>query len=169
MVNVWRAVAAFLAAAGAALGGGSTPAASTHTPVAGYQWPLHPKPAVLRPFDAPPHPWSAGHRGVDLAAAVGRPVFAAGAGRVSFSGVIAGRGVIAIQHPDGRRTTYEPVTDRDPEGTAEAAGDRIGSLAPGDHCGDTPCLHWGLLVGPDDYRDPLLLLEFRPVRLLPLG
>jgi len=176
MTKVWRAVAAFLAAAGAALGGGSptapggpASAPSGPAPATGFEWPLHPEPAVLRPFEAPPHPWSPGHRGVDLAAAVGQPVFAAGPGTVSFSGVIAGRGVIAIQHADGRRTTYEPVADRDPRGTAETRGARIGTVAAGTHCGPRPCLHWGLLVGPDDYRDPLSLLEFRPVRLLPLG
>ncbi|MBB2892401.1 M23 family metallopeptidase [Flexivirga oryzae] len=171
MSNVWRAVAAFVAAAGAALGGGSAapPVSLDPTPADGFRWPLHPKPQVLRPFEAPPQPWAAGHRGADLAGSVGQPVLAAGAGTVSFSGVIAGRGVIAVQHAGGRRTTYEPVTDRDPTGTVEAAGDRIATLAAGDHCGDRPCLHWGLLVGPNNYRDPLSLLEFRPVRLLPLG
>lgn len=141
----------------------------TLAPASGFVWPLDPRPEVLRGFEAPPQPWAAGHRGVDLRGSPGQAVRAAGAGTVSFSGVIAGRGVIAIQHPDGRRTTYEPVGERDPAGTVEHPGDRIGTLDEGAHCGDTPCLHWGLLVGPDDYRDPLSLLLFRQVRLLPLG
>lgn len=139
------------------------------TPAGGFVWPLDPQPTVVHPFDAPPQPWAPGHRGVDLAGSAGQPVRAAGAGTVAFSGVIAGRGVIAIQHPDGKRTTYEPVDDRDPEGTVEAPGDLIGSLMTGGHCGGTPCLHWGLLVGKDTYRDPLTLLEIQRVRLLPLG
>ena len=154
---------AFLAAVLAAFGGGGA------APADEFVWPLRPRPAVVRPFDAPPQPWAAGHRGVDLQGTAGQAVLAAGAGTVSFSGVIAGRGVLAIQHADGRRTTYQPVDDRDPKGTIERPGDRIGSLAEGGHCGATPCLHWGLLVGADAYQDPLTLLEDRRVRLLPLG
>ncbi|RNI24327.1 M23 family metallopeptidase [Flexivirga caeni] len=170
MRNVWRAVAAFVMAASGAFGGGAAgPGSSTTAPATGFGWPLQPKPAVLRGFEPPPQPWAAGHRGVDLSATVGQPVLAAGAGTVSFSGVIAGRGVLAIQHADGRRTTYEPVTDRDPKGTVESRGDRLGSVEAGTHCGSQPCLHWGLLVGPDEYRDPLKLVEVRRVRLLPLG
>ncbi|NNG39748.1 M23 family metallopeptidase [Flexivirga sp. ID2601S] len=139
-------------------------------PVGGFTWPLWPQPAVARPFDAPPAPWAAGHRGVDLLGAPGRPVLAAGAGRVSFSGVIAGRGVVTVQHANGRRTTYEPLDARDAVGTVVRAGDQIGTLAStGSHCAPRSCLHWGLLVGPEDYRDPLTLLGFRRPRLLPLG
>lgn len=164
MTTGWQGVVAFVGAVLTALSGPGEPA-----PVDHYGWPLHPQPPVVHPFDAPPQPWAAGHRGVDLQGRTGQPVLAAGAGRVSFSGVIAGRGVVAIQHADGRRTTYEPVDDRDPEGTVEQRGDRIGSLAAGGHCGATPCLHWGLLVGKDAYRDPLTLVQERRVRLLPLG
>lgn len=167
MTNGWHGVMAFLSAALAALGGFT--GVGKPAPVGAFVWPLHPQPTVVRPFEVPPQPWAAGHRGVDLAGTAGQPVLAAGAGTVSFSGVIAGRGVIAIQHADGRRTTYEPVDDRDPKGTVELPGDRIGGLAAGGHCGATPCLHWGLLVGKDDYRDPLTLVENRRVRLLPLG
>ncbi|WP_460599524.1 M23 family metallopeptidase [Flexivirga lutea] len=164
MTTGWPGVIAFASAVAAAFGGSAQPA-----PTGTFGWPLRPRPAVVHPFDAPPEPWAAGHRGVDLQGTQGQPVLAAGAGTVSFSGVIAGRGVVAIQHPDGRRTTYEPVDDRDPKGTVEARGEPIGSLAAGGHCGTTPCLHWGLLVGADAYRDPLTLVEDRRVRLLPLG
>lgn len=155
---------ALVSAALAAFTGMGSPA-----PVGDYGWPLDPEPAVVHPFKAPPQPWAAGHRGVDLQGKAGQQVLAAGAGTVAFSGVIAGRGVIAIQHADGRRTTYEPVDDRDPRGTVESRGDPIGSLATGGHCGSTPCLHWGLLVDKDAYRDPLTLVQNRRVRLLPLG
>lgn len=164
MTKTWSTVLSAVGAVLAALGGFTEPA-----PTGDFVWPLDPQPAVVHPFQAPPQPWAAGHRGVDLAGAEGQPVRAAGAGTVSFSGVIAGRGVIAIQHPDGRRTTYEPVDHRDPKGTVESPGDTIGSLAAGGHCGRSPCLHWGLLVGKDAYRDPLTLVENRRVRLLPLG
>src|SRR5271168_5563818 len=43
-------------------------------------WPLRPRPAVVRTFDAPAPDWNRGHRGVDLAGKPGQPVYAAGAG-----------------------------------------------------------------------------------------
>src|SRR6185369_7063201 len=73
-------------------------------------WPLRPRPAVLRAFDAPSPNWQRGHRGVDLAAVPGQPVYAAGQGTVVFAGDLAGRPVVSVAHPGGLRTTYEPVT-----------------------------------------------------------
>jgi murein DD-endopeptidase MepM/ murein hydrolase activator NlpD len=134
-----------------------------------FDWPLSPRPAVLRPFDRPLDQWSPGHRGVDLLAAVGQAVLSAGEGIVSFSGVLAGRGVLTVQHSGGLRTTYEPLDERLTSGTLVHRGTRIGILSavPG-HCMPRGCLHWGAISG-QDYRDPLSLLSFgRPI-LLPLG
>jgi murein DD-endopeptidase MepM/ murein hydrolase activator NlpD len=126
---------------------------------------------VVRRFDPPPRPWMSGHRGVDLAAAPGSTVRAAGAGTVAHAGRIAGRGVVSVQHPDGLRTTYEPV-DVDPAlvvGVPVAAGEPIGTLATGHPgCPSAACLHWGLRRGPE-YLDPLALLGLGRVRLLPLS
>src|SRR5512143_1009667 len=60
----------------------------------GYGWPLSPDPRVIRPYAPGPQVWSPGHRGVDLAASVGSPLLAAGAGVVSFAGPVAGRAVV---------------------------------------------------------------------------
>jgi len=130
---------------------------------------LSPLPTVLHPFEQPVNQWSPGHRGVDLAAAVGRPVLSAAEGVVAFSGVVAGRGVMTIGHPGGVSTTYEPVDQRLPAGTAVHRGARIGVLAPtAGHCMPRTCLHWGARSA-SGYLDPLSLLGFgRPV-LLPLG
>ncbi|MEU5878224.1 peptidoglycan DD-metalloendopeptidase family protein [Spirillospora sp. NPDC047279] len=133
---------------------------------ASWRWPLGPPaPRVIRGFSPPPAPWAAGHRGVDLAARPGQPVYAAGPGRVSYTGVLAGRGVVAITHGP-LRTTYLPVRSAVPKGRRVAAGTRIGFVqdVPG-HCPAT-CLHWGLLKGRT-YLDPLTLVRPR-VRLLPL-
>jgi murein DD-endopeptidase MepM/ murein hydrolase activator NlpD len=130
-------------------------------------------PAVARRFQPPPTLWGAGHRGVDLLAGVGQPVLAAGAGVVSFSGVIAGQGVLTVQHAGGLRTTYQPVTERLAVGTQVAAGQQVGAVdgTPG-HCAPRTCLHWGLLSGTgatSTYLDPLSLLglDLSPPVLLP--
>ncbi len=82
--------------------------------------------------------------------------------------MLAGRGVVVVDHGD-TRTTYEPV-DRRPSrsGTVVGAGDRIGRLErSGSHCFPRACLHWGWLRG-ETYLDPLDLVGGGPVRLLPL-
>ena len=123
---------------------------------------------VLRPFQPPPTPYSAGHRGVDLGTPPGAEVLAAGAGLVTFAGTVAGRGVVVIAHPDGIRTEYEPVRAFVAAGQAVARGRPIGRVS-GQHGAWPPgrCLHWGARRG-DVYLDPLLLLRpLGPVRLLP--
>jgi len=132
-----------------------------------YAWPVSP-PRVVRPFDPPPRPWLAGHRGVDLASAPGVEVLAAGAGTVVFVGSVGGRGVVSVAHPGGLRTTYEPVTATVAVGDRLTPGDPIGRLEAGHAgCPVAACLHWGLLQG-DVYLDPLALLGLGRVRLLPL-
>ncbi|MEV5753611.1 peptidoglycan DD-metalloendopeptidase family protein [Actinoallomurus sp. NPDC052308] len=132
----------------------------------GWQWPLRPPPRVVRGFDPPAHPWESGHRGVDLATPPGRPVFAAGPGRVAFARDLAGRGVVTIVH-GALRTTYLPVRPTVRAGQVVPAGARIGVVeAILGHCGQDGCLHWGLLRG-DSYLDPLSVLGLGPVRLLP--
>ena len=158
------------AAADGATGTSTSTVAIAWAPVRGaFGWPLSPRPAVLRPFDQPRDQYSPGHRGVDLLAAVGQPVLSAGDGIVAFSGVVAGRGVLTVQHSDGIRTTYEPVDERLASGTLVRRGTPVGVLSDGPgHCLPLHCLHWGAISG-ETYRDPLSLLGFgRPV-LLPLG
>jgi murein DD-endopeptidase MepM/ murein hydrolase activator NlpD len=123
---------------------------------------------VVRRFDPPPRPWLPGHRGADLAAPPATVIRAAGAGTVTYAGVLAGRGVVSVAHPDGLRTTYEPLTVTVRLGDAVAAGGALGTLAPGHPgCRQAACLHWGLRRG-DRYLDPLALLGLGQVRLLPL-
>jgi murein DD-endopeptidase MepM/ murein hydrolase activator NlpD len=134
-----------------------------------YGWPLSGTPTVDRGFQPPRTAWGSGHRGVDLRAAPGAPVLAAGPGRVSYAGLLAGRGVVAVVHAGGLRTTYEPVTATVHVGETVARGDVLGVLADG-HAScraGVACLHWGLLRG-DTYLDPLVLLGGHDVRLLPL-
>ena len=93
---------------------------------------------------------------------------AAGAGVVAFAGPVAGRGVVSISHPDGIRTTYEPVSAVVGAGERVAAGQVIGTLQPGHpSCSPATCLHWGARLGDGSYLDPMGLLTGLRVRLLP--
>jgi murein DD-endopeptidase MepM/ murein hydrolase activator NlpD len=136
-------------------------------------WPLRPRPAVLRIFDAPSPNWKPGHRGVDLAGAPGQPVYAGGPGTVVFAGELAGRPLVSIAHPGGLRTSYEPVRPTVRSGQLVDTGDQLGTLEAGHAgCPAGACLHWGAMWGAAsraDYVDPLGLLASTPIRLKPLG
>jgi murein DD-endopeptidase MepM/ murein hydrolase activator NlpD len=134
-----------------------------------WQWPLVPRPAVLRDFDPPPKPWLSGHRGVDLESpSDGVQVTSPAAGTVSFVGVVVDRPVITIDHGNGLRSSFEPVESTLTAGSLVAAGQPIGTLLPG-HCAPTSCVHWGVRRG-DDYVNPLqFVMDLRPSILLPLA
>ena len=135
---------------------------------AGWRWPLDPPVAVVAGFAAPAGPFAPGHRGVDLAGHVGEPVSSAAAGVVAFAGVVAGRGVVSVDHPGGLRTSYEPVTPTVAQGDQVGAGAVLGRLeAVGSHCPPSACLHWGLRRG-ETYLDPRSMLGAVRVRLLPV-
>lgn len=125
-------------------------------------------PLVLVPFRAPTTRYGPGHRGVDLRLAVGGQVLAAGAGLVTHAGPVAGRGTVTVQHPDGLRTTYEPVTATVHVGQTVTAGQPIGVLQAGHTpCAPASCLHWGAKLPDDSYLDPMGLIDGLEVRLLP--
>ncbi len=134
----------------------------------GYGWPLLPPPAVLAPFGAPEDPFGPGHRGVDLAGAIGQPVLAARGGTVAFAGPVAGHGVVSVQHDDGLRTTYEPLVPSVRGGDVVSAGTVLGTLVSGHRGCSSPCLHWGVRRDRLEYLDPLVLLRPLRVRLLPV-
>ncbi|WP_082812472.1 M23 family metallopeptidase [Cellulomonas timonensis] len=123
---------------------------------------------VLRAFERPPAAWAAGHRGVDLAASTGEQVRAPADGTVAFVGLVVDRRVLAIAHPDGRRSTLEPVASDLSPGAVVRQGDAVGHVEPGaGHCAPLSCVHWGVREG-EAYLDPLTLIEGGgPVVLLP--
>lgn len=111
--------------------------------------------------------YASGHRGVDLRAAVGDHIRAPAPGVVHFAGRVAGVGTVSIDHGNGWRTTYQPVTAQVRQGQVVAVGEVLGTLAAG-HCSASACLHWGLTDGTD-YADPMSFLAIRAVRLVPDG
>ena len=145
------------------------------------------RPRVIHPFEKPAQRWSAGHRGVDLAVPENdRRVYAPAPGKVVFSGTVVNRKVLVIAHPDGRRSTFEPMNETLPVGTTVTAGDVIGTVA--DAAGgngeqsyrrcSAPCLYWGVRQGgarrdgsgkTAEYINPMSLLGSKePSILLPV-
>ncbi|MEU6545302.1 M23 family metallopeptidase [Streptomyces sp. NPDC046859] len=153
----------------------AAPAADPEVPRLGRTWPVGSRPPVLRAWEPPATAYGRGHRGVDLSAPVGTPARAVAAGRVSYAGRVAGRGVVSVElagtGDPPLRTTYEPVRASVGKGEEVTAGDVVGTVEPaGSHCA-TACLHWGLRRG-DGYLNPLSLLPpwllHGPSRLLPV-
>ena len=146
---------------------GDAPASSPARVHDGWTWPVPTPIRVVSPFRAPPTPYSAGHRGIDLLVEPAAPVVAAAPGTVSFAGMVAGRGVIAIDHGDGVVSAIEPVAASAAQGDAVSAGDVIGTVTQGGHCtGD--CVHFGVRVH-GEYVSPFLFLGGLPrAVLLPL-
>jgi murein DD-endopeptidase MepM/ murein hydrolase activator NlpD len=133
-----------------------------------FTWPLVPAPKVTRPFEAPASDYGPGHRGVDLAATPGQPALASGEGVVVFAGLVAGFGVVSIDHDGGLRTTYEPVTATVTVGTRVYRGQPVGTVNSGHPgCPVVACLHWGVRHD-GDYLDPVALIRTESViRLKP--
>lgn len=143
------------------------------TPVGDWVWPLSPRPAVVNGFWVGPAPWSPGHRGVDLATVPRAVVRAPAEGVVRFAGVVAGRGVLTIDHGGGAVSSFEPVSSTLRPGTTVRRGEAVAVVTPPPsgrtHCFPQTCLHWG--VRQDGvYVDPLTYLAAHgPAVLLPLG
>lgn len=147
------------------------------------------RPRVVHPFEKPAQRWSAGHRGVDLAVPENdRHVYAPAPGKVVFSGTVVNRKVLVLAHPDGRRSTFEPMDEALPVGTTVAAGEVIGTVATPDSVGGngerpyrrctTACLYWSVRQGgargdgsgkDAGYINPMSLLGSKePSILLPV-
>jgi murein DD-endopeptidase MepM/ murein hydrolase activator NlpD len=157
-------------ASGSASSSTPAPRAAVQTPTGKWNWPLLPRPGVIRGFQVGPARWSAGHRGVDLAAWSGAAVHAPADGVVLFAGVLAGRAVLSIDHGGGLISSFEPAASRFPIGTPVKRGEVVAAVAPGPtHCLPTVCLHWGVRKN-GRYIDPLPLLLGRlgPAVLLPM-
>ncbi len=160
----------------AATTAGTEPAPGPAVPTIGRTWPVASRPSILRGWEPPASPYARGHRGVDLAAPAAAPVRAVAAGRVSFAGRVAGKGVVSVEltgtGDPPLRTTYEPVRATVTQGDDVEAGEVVGTVeATGSHCAGT-CVHWGLRRG-ETYLDPLALLppwllHRGPSRLLPV-
>lgn len=133
-----------------------------------WLWPLDPPHRIMRGFEAPATPYTAGHRGIDIVAASAQRVYAPDAAVVHFSGTVVDRPVITLETADGVLISMEPVSGSLPVGLGVSAGEGVGVVATGGHC-SAACLHFGVRVH-GRYVSPLLYLGgVQRAVLLPLS
>ncbi len=137
------------------------------TPCASWMsWPVE-NPVVVQKFDSPAQPWLPGHRGVDVRALPGEPLYAPERGRISFAGKVAGKDVVVISHAYGLRSTFEPATTTLPVGHKVTRGEEFATRSSGisDHCREN-CLQWGVKRGKNQYVNPERLTVMTRITLL---
>jgi murein DD-endopeptidase MepM/ murein hydrolase activator NlpD len=127
---------------------------------------------VIRGFDPPSSPYGSGHRGIDIATAVGTLVRAPAPGVVSFAGNVGGHLFVTTNHGGGLLSTCSFLSGLlVHKGDTVAAGQAVALSGTG-HPGDTtPNVHLGVRLS-GQYVDPLDYLGAASVvgliRLAPL-
>jgi murein DD-endopeptidase MepM/ murein hydrolase activator NlpD len=125
-------------------------------PVPAWTWPV--QGPLVAGFDPPDSPYGAGHRGIDIAAAVGTVVLAPEAGVISFAGPVGGRLFVSIDHGGGLVSTVSWLSEvRVRKGATVARGDPIATTGWGHAEAEIPNLHFGVRLD-GTYVDPLAYL-----------
>jgi len=121
-----------------------------------WVWPTGSR-VVERAWEAPSSDYAAGHRGIDVPAALGATASAVEDGTVAFAGAVGGRTVVTIDHGDGLVSTLDSVTPLVAAGDEVVQGTPVGRVSVG-HCpASAPCLHLGARVD-GRYVDPMAYL-----------
>lgn len=168
--GVARVAALALCATAVVIGGLEAPARAATRP-GEYRWPV--VGPVIAAFDPPETPYGSGHRGIDIAAAVGTVVVAPAEGVVRFAGPVGGSLFVTLDHGGGIVTTYSWLSSiLMRRGDDVATGDPIATTGTGHAAAAIPHLHLGAKID-DEYVDPLSLLGPLPlwelIRLAPLA
>jgi murein DD-endopeptidase MepM/ murein hydrolase activator NlpD len=145
-------------------GGGAEGAVRALPSAARWTWPVAAPHPVVRGYLAPPTPYGAGHRGIDIRAPDGAPLLAPDDGIVHFAGFVVDRPVLSIQHGGGVLSSFEPVSTTLHAGDVVHRGQVIGTVLAG-HCTSGTCLHLGARVD-GQYVNPLLFLGGVPPAVL---
>ena len=131
----------------------AVPGASAADEHGTWAWPV-PGP-VVDGFSPPDSPYGSGHRGIDIAVALGTPVVAPAGGTVSFAGPVGGRRFVTIDHGGGLRSTVSFVEDlRVRTGETVVEGQIVAISGTGHSGASIPHVHFGVRIG-DVYVDPL--------------
>jgi hypothetical protein len=125
-----------------------------HAGAAASVWLIPPLDAPISArFDAPSSDYGPGHRGIDYAAPTGTKVRAAGGGRVTFAGAVAGIDAVTIDHGGGLESTYSDLAGVFvKEGATVGQGAWLGTAGKA-HRHSEPGLHFGVKLH-DRYVDP---------------
>ncbi len=153
-------------------------AAVAGPPEGGHYERVDPRPAIVPPAVNSTFGWRNDpltgrprfHNGIDIAAAYGADVEAAGMGRVAFAGVQGGYGeTIVIDHGGGRQTRYAHLSERLVQaGDSVQAGQIVGRAgSSGRSTG--PHLHFELLVNGTPVDPRLALAGGVPAAASPKG
>jgi murein DD-endopeptidase MepM/ murein hydrolase activator NlpD len=127
---------------------------------------------VIRGYEPPDDPYGSGHRGIDIAAAVGTPVRAAEAGTVTFAGKVGGELFVTVGHGRGLASTYSWVSQLLVHTNDLVTRGQTIAVSGVGHPGSTVAhLHFGaklegLYVDPMTYLVPLSVAGM--IRLAPL-
>jgi murein DD-endopeptidase MepM/ murein hydrolase activator NlpD len=112
-----------------------------------------------------------GHWGVDWGVPAGTDVRAAGPGRVTFAGFVAGNLTVTVDHGGGLRTSYSYLSTVVVErGEHVSESTSLGTSGAGH---GSPLLHFSVRLGPT-YVDPLRIVGCRlagpakALRLIPV-
>ena len=136
-----------------------------------WTWPV--TGAIVRGFDPPDDPYGAGHRGIDIAAAVGTVVVAPDRGVVTFAGKVGGRLFLTIDHGGGVSSTCSWLTSvLVHKNDRVTRGQPVATTGWGHPEMPMPQLHFGVrlngtYVDPMAYLGPLSVAGL--IRLAPLG
>jgi hypothetical protein len=138
-----------------------------------YTWPLHGHNAISAPYGhhTGAHAGHA-HKGIDIPAPAGTPVYAARDGKVVKAGPATGFGHwVVLKHSDGQYSVYGHVSGKGlpKEGTMVRAQQQIATLGKKEGISTAPHLHFEVRQGsfaPGHSIDPAPLLS-RPSSLQP--
>jgi murein DD-endopeptidase MepM/ murein hydrolase activator NlpD len=136
-----------------------------------FAWPV--TGPVIHGFEGPATPYSAGHRGIDIAAAAGTAIQSPDAGVVTFAGRVAGSLFLTIDHGAGIRTSYSWLSGLAvSKGAIVSRGQLVAFTGHGHPDVDQPHLHFsvrlnGVYVDPLAYLEPAGVVDL--IRLAPLS
>ena len=138
----------------------------------GWQMPFNSPHRLLRPYLQPNSDYSAGHRGIDLEAAIGETVYAPADGQVKFIGKIVNRGVVTLMHAGDLVSELEPVCSTLKTGAQVSRGEAIGQICQPDasyrpHVSDVTSLHFSVRVSGRYLSPQKFVGGLNPSRLLP--
>ena len=138
-----------------------------------WQIPFESPHRLIRQYVQPNSDYSAGHRGVDYAVSLDDVILAPSDGVISYSANLVNRSVLAISHPGGFKSEFEPACSSHAIGDYVSAGEPVGTVCEAgatyvQHCPEIDCLHFSLRLN-GQYLSPLSLIGgLNPSRLLPL-